>query len=208
MTSLVFGSRLPVGSSARMSAGPVHERAGDRHALLLAARQLARAGVAAGRRGRPRPARRPRAPAPPGAAGARAGPAASRSRAPSSRPGGCRTGRRSRPPAAGSARAPPPAREEVLAAERARGPAVGRSSAPSRCSRVDLPTPEAPTSATISPAPTVTTRPRSTRTSSGPGPVLLLELVGPRASEARRAVARHSYAARRRVRARRRGGRG
>ena len=35
-------SRLPVGSSAKMTAGSVRQRARDRHALLLAARQLAR----------------------------------------------------------------------------------------------------------------------------------------------------------------------
>ena len=36
-------SRLPVGSSANTTAGPVHERAGDGDALLLAAGELGRA---------------------------------------------------------------------------------------------------------------------------------------------------------------------
>ena len=46
MTStLVRESRLPVGSSARMSLGLVDERARDGDALLLAARELARVMV-------------------------------------------------------------------------------------------------------------------------------------------------------------------
>src|SRR6266566_9935458 len=47
-------------------------------------------------------------------------------------------------------------------------PAVGRSSPPSRWSRVDLPTPDAPISATLYPAPTARVTPRRTRTVSGP----------------------------------------
>src|SRR5262245_29006648 len=47
-------------------------------------------------------------------------------------------------------------------------PPEGRSSAPSTCSSVDLPTPEAPTSATTSRCPTVIDAPRNTRTISGP----------------------------------------
>ena len=43
MTSLVLGSRLPVGSSARINRGAPHERARNGHPLLLPARQLARA---------------------------------------------------------------------------------------------------------------------------------------------------------------------
>ena len=43
MTSApVFESRFPVGSSARITRGSTDERAGDRDALLLAARELAR----------------------------------------------------------------------------------------------------------------------------------------------------------------------
>ena len=38
----VVGSRLPVGSSASRTCGPVDEGAGDRHALLLTARELVR----------------------------------------------------------------------------------------------------------------------------------------------------------------------
>ena len=38
----VLVSRLPVGSSAKMSDGIVHERAGDGHALDLAAGELVR----------------------------------------------------------------------------------------------------------------------------------------------------------------------
>ena len=49
-------SRLPVGSSANMIVGRATQAAGDRDPLLLAARQLARAGGRAGRAGR---ARRP-----------------------------------------------------------------------------------------------------------------------------------------------------
>src|SRR6266851_6070526 len=47
-------------------------------------------------------------------------------------------------------------------------PLVGRSRVPSRWSRVDLPTPEAPMMATLSPALTVRLTPRKTRTGSGP----------------------------------------
>ena len=43
----VAGSRLPVGSSASRDAGTVGDGAGDRHALLLAPRQLRRPVVAA-----------------------------------------------------------------------------------------------------------------------------------------------------------------
>ena len=62
-STLVRESRLPVGSSARMTFGLVDERARDRHALLLAARELVRVVV----RRSPRPdalerLRRPRAP--------------------------------------------------------------------------------------------------------------------------------------------------
>ena len=42
-------SRLPVGSSATRIAGIVHQRAGDRHPLLLAAGELAGIGPALGR---------------------------------------------------------------------------------------------------------------------------------------------------------------
>ena len=41
ISTLVRVSRLPVGSSARRMRGPVDQRAGDGHPLLLAARQLA-----------------------------------------------------------------------------------------------------------------------------------------------------------------------
>src|SRR6266508_2343549 len=47
-------------------------------------------------------------------------------------------------------------------------PPVGRSSVPSTCSKVDFPTPEAPITATLSPAFTVSVTPRRTRTTSGP----------------------------------------
>src|SRR3990167_2596563 len=47
-------------------------------------------------------------------------------------------------------------------------PPEGRSSAQSRCSSVDLPTPEAPITTTLSPGFTVRFTPRSTRTTSGP----------------------------------------
>src|SRR5688572_27906724 len=47
-------------------------------------------------------------------------------------------------------------------------PLVGRSRVPSRWSNVDLPTPEAPMMATLSPAFTVRLTPRRTRTGSGP----------------------------------------
>src|SRR5262245_32525558 len=47
-------------------------------------------------------------------------------------------------------------------------PLVGRSSVPSRCSSVDLPTPDAPITATLSPGSTVSDTPRRTRTTSGP----------------------------------------
>ena len=43
----VAASRLPVGSSANSSFGPMDEGAGQRHALLLAARELGRVVVAA-----------------------------------------------------------------------------------------------------------------------------------------------------------------
>ena len=52
-------SRLPVGSSARITFGCVDERARDRDALLLAARELVRVVIERARRGRP--ARAPRA---------------------------------------------------------------------------------------------------------------------------------------------------
>ena len=71
-------SRLPVGSSASRIAGRAHERAGDRHALALAAGEQRRGVPRAVARGRP--ARAPRA-------------AASRRRARASR---CRAGRRRR----------------------------------------------------------------------------------------------------------------
>ena len=44
-SSAARGSRFPVGSSARSRSGLVHERAGDGHALLLAAGELRRAVV-------------------------------------------------------------------------------------------------------------------------------------------------------------------
>src|SRR5204863_4859858 len=47
-------------------------------------------------------------------------------------------------------------------------PAVGASSPPRRCSSVLLPDPEAPTTASRSPAATARSMPRSTGTSSGP----------------------------------------
>src|SRR5512145_732305 len=47
-------------------------------------------------------------------------------------------------------------------------PAVGRSRVPRRWSRVDLPTPDAPMMATLSPAFTVRLTPRRTRTGSAP----------------------------------------
>ena len=55
-------SRLPVGSSARSSAGLGDQRAGDRDPLLLAAATARRAGGRPGRRGRP--GRAPPGPAP------------------------------------------------------------------------------------------------------------------------------------------------
>ena len=69
-TPPVWSSRLPVGSSASSRLRAVHQRAGDRHALLLAARELATAvvqAVAAGPRaasicGRARRVRRRRRP--------------------------------------------------------------------------------------------------------------------------------------------------
>ena len=67
MTSLVFGSRLPVGSSARISRGAVR-RARARSPPAAARRRTARRADAAGdRRARPRPAPPPRARAPRGA---------------------------------------------------------------------------------------------------------------------------------------------
>ena len=58
-STLVRESRLPVGSSARMTRGSVDQRAGDGHALLLAARHLV--GVVVGAVCRARPARATRA---------------------------------------------------------------------------------------------------------------------------------------------------
>ena len=52
ISTLVRLSRLPVGSSASSRAGLVDQRAGDGHALLLAAGELVRDG---GPRGRARP---------------------------------------------------------------------------------------------------------------------------------------------------------
>ena len=47
ISALVVESRLPVGSSAKTTVGLRHQGAGDRHALLLAARELGRAVLAA-----------------------------------------------------------------------------------------------------------------------------------------------------------------
>ena len=82
ISTLVRESRLPVGSSARMTLRLVDQRARDRHALLLAARELARVVVAAARRARRAPAPRgARAPALARAARRRRSAAARRSRA-------------------------------------------------------------------------------------------------------------------------------
>ena len=58
ISSPVCESRLPVGSSASRIDGARHQRAGDRHALALAARQLV--GLVVHAVGRGRPARAPR----------------------------------------------------------------------------------------------------------------------------------------------------
>ena len=133
-------SRFPVGSSANSSFGPVHEGARQRHALLLAARQLRRVVVRRGRRARRARssasaalARRPRR-------AARAAPR--RSRAPSASGSGGTTGTRSR-------RSRRAARALVLAeAETGRGrraargrssggraPRAGRAACSCRCPR-------------------------------------------------------------------------
>ena len=133
---------------------PADERAGDGHALALAAGQLRRAVVERGGRGRPaRSASRGRA-----AALARAG-----------RPG--RAGRRRRC----RARSCPSSRKncwntkpicaraqrrqlavgqprDVVGRRRSTSPVVGRSSVPMMCSSVDLPEPDGPTMATSSPS--------------------------------------------------------
>ena len=57
-------------------------------------------------------------------------------------------------------------------------PAVGRSSAPRTCSSVDLPTPEAPTTATSSAAWTVRFTPLRTRSGSGPARYSFSTLLG------------------------------
>ena len=81
---LVRVSRLPVGSSASSSARIVDQRAGDRHALLLAAGELVRVVVEPRRRARRRRAPRARARAAPArATRRRRAAAAPRSRAPS-----------------------------------------------------------------------------------------------------------------------------
>ena len=147
-------SRLPVGSSANRIAGPADQRARDRHALALAARELRRRVRRAGARARPPPA--PRAPA--------------RRRSPR---------RDVRVEQAGRdvvQRGHPVEQEELLehepdlarpqrrqralaqrrgvAARRPRpSPPLGRSSVPITCSSVDLPEPDGPTTATASPAP-------------------------------------------------------
>ena len=126
-------------------------------------------------------------------AAGRSAPAASRSRAPTSRPGGCRTGTRSRPPARryrASAASPRAKRSSPWKSTR---PAEGRSSAPSRCSSVDLPTPEAPTSATTSPTPTVIEAPPQHADDLRPGRGTRARAPRPRAAARFDGDPRYSY---------------
>ena len=157
-------SRLPVGSSASSSARPQHQRARERDPLLLAARQLAG------------PVREAVAPAPRRRSIVAARSARRRARQPLDEPrhhrvlergelgqqvveleheadlAGCGT----RP--AGSAFIA----VTLDAVERDRAPRSAVSSVPSTCSSVDLPTPDAPTTAAISPGCRSKFRPRRT----------------------------------------------
>ena len=58
---------------------------------------------------------------------------------------------------------------DVQPGDPARVPALGRSSVPIRCSSVDLPEPDGPTTATSSPAVTVRLTSRSAVTGGAPG---------------------------------------
>ena len=129
-----------------------HEGARDRDALLLAARELARVVAEARLRGRPArsTARRLRA----RRRGRQARAAASRSRAPSATAPGGRTGTRSRRGARAPRRGRPRRARTAPCPRARREPAVGSSRPASSASSVDLPAPEAPTIATVSPAST------------------------------------------------------
>ena len=157
MSSPVFVSRLPVGSSARITRGSFDERAGDRHALLLATGELLRADATRVRRARPRRAAASDRLRGPRRRASRAG------RAPLRR---CRRAvsvgirlncwkTKPKVRAASSASSPVGRASRGRVPRRARVPSLGRSSAPSSWSSVVFPDPLGPSSATKSPAPIV-----------------------------------------------------
>ena len=148
--------------------GVVDERAGDRHALALAAGELVGHVAARGRAGRPARAPRARAGAPRRRGRARPAAAARRSRPPSGPASGCSTGRRSPSGARGSrcagGRTSPTGRRPRSRLRRRRC-----ASRPERqFSSVVLPQPLGPITATISPRASVRSMPRSASTRTLP----------------------------------------
>ena len=164
-------SRLPVGSSASRTAGVVDERPRDREALLLAAGELG------GKRVRDGPQPEPvdeLAAAPLGVrVGAAHAPREQHVRlARSARAAGGRTGTRSRRGGAAACSASAPRRPSTRSPPSSISPASARSSPPSRCSSVDLPEPERPSTATTSPAATSRSAPSRMRRAARPSPKL------------------------------------
>ena len=164
--ALVRGVELPgrlVGEDERSLA---RHRRGDRHPLLLAARERGDPMVGARSPGR-RPLARHR-PAPEPDRSRRAAATVRCSRGRSAWAGDSRSGRRCRSWRCGSS--PAPARSASPGSRRmpARRPAEGRSSPAAKASRVLLPQPEGPRIATIWPLRTSRSTPRSATVSTGP----------------------------------------
>ena len=145
----------PVGSSARIRRGSLRQRAGDGHALALAAGELRRAGSPGGRPGRPSVSSAGRAGVALLDAARRPPPSAARRSRRRVSPGSRWKRWKTKPMACSRRRVRSASRQSAStsagrpAASRA---AVGRSSRPTICSRVLLPEPDGPTMATNSPS--------------------------------------------------------